>query len=108
MYFLDEPMALSAWKTLSVSTLSVSIVKYLFAFALLLGVLHAETLSGKVINVADGDTITILYSYHKQLKIRLGGIDAPEGALALQDLPSISETTLRISLASAHPVPGSL
>jgi len=79
MYFLDEPMTLSARKTLS-----FSIVKFLlafaFAFALLLGVPHAETLSGKVINVADGDTITILDSTNQQLKIRLAGIDAPEKA----------------------------
>jgi len=44
--------------------------------------LHAETLSGKVIHVADGDTITILDSSNQQLKIRLGGIDAPEKAQA--------------------------
>ena len=70
-------MTLSARETLSFSS-----VKYLlaFAFAFLLGVLHAETLSGKVINVADGDTITILDSTNQQLKIRLAGIDAPEKA----------------------------
>jgi len=44
--------------------------------------LHAETLTGKVIQVADGDTITILDSTNQQLKIRLGGIDAPEKAQA--------------------------
>jgi len=77
MYFLEEPMTLSAWKTLSVSS-----VKYVLAFALTLGVLHAETLTGKVIHVADGDTITILDSSYQQLKIRLVGIDAPEKAQA--------------------------
>jgi len=40
--------------------------------------LYAETLTGKVIHIADGDTITILDSSNQQLKIRLGGIDAPE------------------------------
>jgi len=54
-------------------------------YVFLLGVflwqtLNAETLSGKVIHVADGDTITILDSSHQQLKIRLSGIDAPEKA----------------------------
>ena len=42
--------------------------------------LHAETLRGKVIHVADGDTITILDAQHQQFKIRLAGIDAPEKA----------------------------
>jgi len=35
-------------------------------------------LTGKVISVADGDTITILDSPNKQHKIRLYGIDTPE------------------------------
>ena len=39
---------------------------------------HADTLLGKVINVADGDTITVLDDTHTQHKIRLTGIDAPE------------------------------
>lgn len=39
---------------------------------------HADTLQGKVINVADGDTITVLDDAHTQHKIRLAGIDAPE------------------------------
>ena len=39
---------------------------------------HADTLLGKVINVADGDTITILDGTNTQHKIRLAGIDAPE------------------------------
>lgn len=44
-------------------------------------------ISGKVIKVADGDTITILNSENKQIKIRLYGIDAPEKA---QDFGKIS------------------
>ena len=39
---------------------------------------HADNLLGKVINVADGDTITVLDSGKMQHKIRLAGIDAPE------------------------------
>ena len=35
-------------------------------------------LDGKVIKVADGDTITILTDKRKQIKRRLHGIDAPE------------------------------
>lgn len=39
---------------------------------------YAEALSGRVVGVADGDTITVLDSTNTQHKIRLGGIDAPE------------------------------
>ena len=39
---------------------------------------QADTLLGKVISVADGDTITILDDTQTQHKIRLTGIDAPE------------------------------
>ena len=38
----------------------------------------AEFISGKVISIADGDTITILDSSKRQHKIRLYGIDCPE------------------------------
>jgi len=38
----------------------------------------AEVLSGKVVGIADGDTITILDSNKTQHKIRLYGIDTPE------------------------------
>ena len=38
----------------------------------------AETLHGHVIHVADGDTITVLNAQHQQLRVRIGGIDAPE------------------------------
>lgn len=38
----------------------------------------ADQLQGKVVRVADGDTITILDSQNTQHKIRLMGIDAPE------------------------------
>jgi len=40
----------------------------------------AETLVGKVVGVADGDTITVLDSQQTQHKIRLMGIDCPEKA----------------------------
>jgi endonuclease YncB( thermonuclease family) len=39
---------------------------------------NADTLKGKVVHVADGDTITVLDDTHTQHKIRLAGIDAPE------------------------------
>mgnify|MGYP003584277103 FL=1 len=47
--------------------------------ALTLGlVAHAETIVGRVVKVADGDTITVLDDQLQQHRIRLAGIDAPE------------------------------
>ncbi|MEN5058444.1 thermonuclease family protein [Sphingobacterium kitahiroshimense] len=40
--------------------------------------LISQTIKGKVIRVADGDTITILDSDNNQLRVRLCGIDVPE------------------------------
>ncbi len=37
----------------------------------------ADTLTGKVVKVADADTITVLDSTNTQHRIRLQGIDAP-------------------------------
>jgi len=42
--------------------------------------LQAATLQGKVVSVADGDTIKVLDATNTQHKIRLQGIDAPEKA----------------------------
>ena len=41
---------------------------------------QAATITGMVVSVADGDTITLLDNTQTQHKIRLGGIDAPEKA----------------------------
>ncbi len=41
-------------------------------------VTHAEVITGRVVAVADGDTITVLDADKVQHKIRLSGIDAPE------------------------------
>src|SRR5436853_2886425 len=38
----------------------------------------AQTLTGRVVRIADGDTITVLDSTNTQHRIRLQGIDAPE------------------------------
>ena len=51
-------------------------------FLLLSFNLQAATLQGKVVNVADGDTLTVLDDNKTQHKIRLQGIDAPEKAQA--------------------------
>ncbi len=51
-------------------------------FSLLAFHVSAETISGRVVSVADGDTLTVLTDDHQQFKIRLAGIDAPEKAQA--------------------------
>jgi len=43
---------------------------------------HAETLAGRVVGVADGDTATVLDANKVRHKVRLSGIDAPEKAQA--------------------------
>lgn len=42
----------------------------------------AESYSGLVVSVADGDTVTVLDGANQQHKVRLSGIDAPEKAQA--------------------------
>lgn len=44
--------------------------------------IHAAEYQGKVVGVADGDTITVLDSSKIQHKVRLAGIDAPEQSQA--------------------------
>jgi endonuclease YncB( thermonuclease family) len=38
----------------------------------------ADTLSGRVVRVVDGDTLVLLVAGHEQERIRLAGIDCPE------------------------------
>lgn len=52
-------------------------MKALLVIVLLSSSLVAETITGKVIKVADGDTVTILVNQVKH-RIRLAEIDAPE------------------------------
>ena len=54
------------------------IILYFIACLILAGISHAQSpIQGVVVNVADGDTITVLQD-SKQYKIRLYGIDSPE------------------------------
>ena len=56
-------------------------VKFLASCLLLLaGLACAETLTGKVVGVMDGDTIEVLDATKTPRRIRLEGIDAPEKA----------------------------
>jgi endonuclease YncB( thermonuclease family) len=61
-----------------------SVIKYIFFVSVFLVVLIAvkacagNTISGKVVSVADGDTITVLDSSKSQHKIRVYGVDCPE------------------------------
>lgn len=56
-----------------------SIIKLILSISILLSFsIEAATISGKVVGVADGDTITVLDDSNTQHKIRLAGIDAPE------------------------------
>ncbi len=54
-----------------------SVIGLCFAFLLSLPA-SADTLTGKVGRVVDGDTVYVLDANYKDHKIRLAGIDAPE------------------------------
>ena len=67
-------------------SLTVSTPKWHVAWKMLVSILllaggyaaNAETVVGRVVSVADGDTITVLDAANVQHKIRFSGIDAPE------------------------------
>jgi endonuclease YncB( thermonuclease family) len=54
------------------------LIRSLLISVLLIGAAYADTLTGIVVGVSDGDTITVLDAERQQHKIRLSGIDAPE------------------------------
>ena len=53
----------------------------------------SQTLTGRVVRIADGDTITVLDSSDTQHRIRLEGIDAPEShqAFGTQSKKNLSQ-----------------
>ena len=54
-----------------------------FAFCgILFSPAHAEMITGRVISIADGDTLTLLDALNREHQISLAGIDAPELAQA--------------------------
>jgi len=76
-------------------------MKYLLVLALLLGLTcHAGTIEGRVVRVADGNTITVLDARKVQHKIRLAGIDAPEKfqAFGQRSKDSLSALVFRLEV----------
>lgn len=61
-------------------------------YCVLCSLVFAESKSGRCVGVADGDTFTLLVEGNRQEKIRLWGIDAPEGG---QDFGQASKKALR-------------
>lgn len=58
-------------------------LRFLLLFCLAIPVTAlAENLTGRVVGVSDGDTMTIVNGSNTQIKIRLAAIDAPEKAQA--------------------------
>lgn len=59
----------------------IRILSHILLFLLLYSVTaHSSiTFTGRVVDVADGDTLTIISSDNETIKIRLAGIDCPEG-----------------------------
>ncbi|MFV0418714.1 MAG: thermonuclease family protein [Dysgonomonas sp.] len=53
-------------------------MKQIFIVWLLLLGSYDTVLTGRVVRVADGDTVTILTDQREQIRVRLDGIDAPE------------------------------
>lgn len=52
--------------------------RWLLVLLLVGQITFAQSLTGRVVGVADGDTVTVLDTEHQQHKIRVAGIDAPE------------------------------
>lgn len=52
---------------------------------------RAETMTGEVVGISDGDSITVIDSQNSEYKVRLRGIDAPEKG---QPFWKVSKTSL--------------
>jgi len=56
----------------------IPLYPFLFILLLIPSISFSATISGKVISVADGDTITILTPRNEQIIVRLSAVDTPE------------------------------
>ncbi len=75
-------------------------MRRLFIFLLLLAAAaHAEIISGRVVSISDGDTLTIAEATKQSHTIRLLGIDAPE---ITQDFGQKARTTLSAFALNQH------
>lgn len=59
--------------------------------------IEAESITGRVVGISDGDTITLVDDNNMQYKIRLAGIDAPEKRQAFGNASKISLSDLIFS-----------
>jgi endonuclease YncB( thermonuclease family) len=80
---------------------------FLVCFAALASAARATTITGHVVGVADGDTLTMMDADQRQHVIRLDGIDAPErrqafGSVAKQRLSDLAYR--RAAIAECHKV----
>ena len=57
---------------------NLSLVSRLLLLGFMAASAHAETISGRIVGVVDGDTVVLLDPTLKQYRVRLQGIDAPE------------------------------
>jgi endonuclease YncB( thermonuclease family) len=73
----SPPAALLLLQGSASSRFTRLVARVVFAFLLASGA-HAAELHGKVVGVADGDTITVVDGARALHKVRLAGIDAPE------------------------------
>lgn len=80
---MEYSVSVALWRQVTKrwSTLSPVFLAALMSTMLALQA-SAGTITGKVVGVSDGDTITVLDAARAQTKIRLAGIDAPEKSQA--------------------------
>lgn len=57
----------------------VSVLAILLGLLTVLSPAGAQELSGRVVSISDGDTLTVLKGGREQVKVRLSDIDTPEG-----------------------------